>query len=687
MVEYDLFHFECMSDGSVANNNFKVSIDNIRKSTDPNYKYGTFDVLIRRFGDNDFAPEVLERYTGCSMDPTSDNFIAKKIGDKKVAFDFDADLEEERRLVISGRYPNQSLHVRIVMNEAVYKGQVPQEAVPFGFRGIPVLDIEDNLANNSASTYFPAMPLTFKATKGKVKSRDLDYIGHAGNNERADSRIFFGVKTTRIVDDKDVAEGVLQSNLSGVISPVVKSYTKFMGVMGGKNKIGHYVADPDSFHDNKFTLARVALNETDPANFSGLSAKNAMREAAYIRNGSNDPSTYAITDVVASADRMTFASLIHDDTANNFNKFSGYAKFTNVFYGGFDGLNILDGDIEDMNDAAASTETLDGGKAGLVVGGLGLVGTADGDSTSMSGDGKDNNVIASYRQAIRIMTDPMTVNINLLAIPGIRDPYVTNYAANLIRDYGMAMYVMDIPNYGVVGSSNNARIFGSGRPDVEYTADELESRAMNNNYVATYFPDVFVTDPINNRRVLVPASVAAMGALGYNDAVSYQWYAPAGFNRGALDFVENVKTRLSVSDRDDLYERRINPIANFPNGGFVIFGQKTMQINASALDRVNVRRLLLEVKRQVNEVASLILFEQNNKATRDRLLGLITPRLAVIQSQSGIERFSVICDDTNNSAADVDEYKLNAKIILVPTKTIEFIAIDFVITNSGVSFE
>jgi len=252
----------------------------------------------------------------------------------------------------------------------------------------------------------------------------------------------------------------------------------------------------------------------------------------------------------------------------------------------------------------------------------------------------------------------------------------------MVRDYSLAMFLMDIPAF----DKDQKRIFSSGRPDIEYTGNALEARALNNNYVATYFPDVFITDPINNRRVLVPASVAAIGALGYNDAVAYPWFAPAGFNRGGLDFVENVKTRLSSSDRDDLYERKINPIANFPNGGFVIFGQKTMQINESALDRVNVRRLMLEVKRQVVEVASTILFEQNNKATRDRLVGLISPKLSTIQAQSGVERFKVICDETNNSQTDADEYKLNGKIIIVPTKTIEFIAIDFIVTNSGVSF-
>ena len=187
--------------------------------------------------------------------------------------------------------------------------------------------------------------------------------------------------------------------------------------------------------------------------------------------------------------------------------------------------------------------------------------------------------------------------------------------------------------------------------------------------------------------MLVPASIAALGALAYSDNVSYPWFAPAGFNRGALDFVENVQTRLSVSDRDDLYERRINPIANFPDGGYVIFGQKTMQQNQSALDRVNVRRLLLEVKRQVLEVANVVLFEQNTPETRARFVNLVQPRLSLIQAQAGIEKFRVICDDTNNTPQDAEENRLNGKIVLIPTRTIEFIAIDFIVTNAGVSFE
>ena len=689
-VEYDLFHFECLSDGAVANNEFKISISNLRKSADPNYDYGTFDVSVRKFGDSDFNPQVLERFVGCSLDPDSENFVARKIGDKKVVFDFDADLPEERRLVISGRYPNQSLNIRIVINDSVYKHQVPKTALPFGFRGIPVLKTKNKLAiANAKAAEFPPLPFTFKATKGEIKTKSITWLGQAGDNERVDARVYFGVKTTRIEDSTIKANSIFQSNLSGRPSNVVKAYTKFMGIAGGSIANGMFQDNHDTYNNNKFTLARVALGKEvgtgQDYNVDSLSALSGasteMKNACYIRNGVPNASTYYIKDPYASMDRITLASLIHDATANNFNKFSSFAKFTNVFYGGWDGLNILDEDIEDLNDKASSSEgtgaiATTGKAASVITGGLGLKGTEDG---TMMGTGKDNNIISSYRQAINMMTDPMTVRHNLLVIPSIRDPYVADYAANKVRDYSMAMYVMDIPNQ----DKGQNRIFDTGsRPDVEYTANAFEGRAIDNNYSAAYFPDVFITDPVNNRRVLVPASIAALGALSYNDNVSYPWFAPAGFNRGALDFVENVRTRLSVSDRDDLYERRINPIANFPNGGYVIFGQKTMQMTKSALDRVNVRRLLLEVKRQVVEVANVVLFEQNTPQTRARFVNLVQPRLALIQAQAGIEKFRVICDDTNNTSADAEENRLNGKIVLIPTRTIEFIAIDFIITNA-----
>jgi phage tail sheath protein FI len=194
-------------------------------------------------------------------------------------------------------------------------------------------------------------------------------------------------------------------------------------------------------------------------------------------------------------------------------------------------------------------------------------------------------------------------------------------------------------------------------------------------------------DEVNFRRVKVPSSVAVVGAIAYNDKVAYPWFAPAGFNRGALEFVKNVTVRLNSGDRDILYDSRINPIATFPSGGYVIFGQKTLQLAKSSLDRLNVRRLMVEVKRIVAGEANKILFEQNTSATRQRFVNAVIPKLGVIQAQAGVERFQVVMDDTNNSQIDVDANRVNGRIVIVPTRTIEFIAIDFVITNAGVSFQ
>jgi phage tail sheath protein FI len=255
--------------------------------------------------------------------------------------------------------------------------------------------------------------------------------------------------------------------------------------------------------------------------------------------------------------------------------------------------------------------------------------------------------------------------------------------------------VMDIPAYSEepgyrLFGTEDRTLIGNGHksaPDVRETAEQLSSRVIDNNYIATYFPDVILADAANRTQVKVPASVAAMKALAFSDSVSFPWFAPAGFNRGALDSVTSMDVRLTSGDRDELYDARINPIASFPDGGFVIFGQKTLQMAKSALDRVNVRRMLLEIKRLITRIAQRLLFEPNNEETRARFINLVTPLLATIQAQAGVDSFRVVMDDTNNTEEDVENNRLNGRIVVVPTRAIEFIAIDFIITNSGVSFE
>lgn len=709
-VEYDLFHFETVSDGDATNEEYKVSIANIRKSLDPANLFGTFEVQIRRFSDVDSLPEILEVYPNCNLNPKSDDYIARKIGDKKVYFNFDTTNDGEQRLIVEGKYPNRSSRIRIVMNESVENQTIPDAALPFGFRGIPVLKTADSLTDDNltvlkdsngvelgssnirlsgitsaatplSASILPPLPLRFKVTRGAVDSAGTGFIGSPGQTERADNRYYWGVKFERLPLETTVANAVLNSNVSDVPNPLIKGYAKFQGIQKLDTLVTGSAAD--EFNNNKFTLARVALsNQLVGGQITDVTgtAKEHMLEAAYLRNSIPSAVDYTVYDSVLGSNRITMATLVHS-SSSVFNRFQEFNKFSTMFYGGFDGVNVLDRDNRLLNDRASSSDT--GGKAGdTFAGGLGLDGTAN---AAMSGLGKDNNIVAAYQIASKIMTDEVASNINILAIPGIRDVLVTDFALDVVKKFGMAIYLMDVLNYDV----NTNRLFddSAAKSDVRETAEQFDARAINNNYTATYFPDIFLQDPVANRPVKVPASVAAMGALAYNDKVAYPWFAPAGFNRGALANVTNVATRLSSEDRDVLYDGRINPIATFPTGGFVIFGQKTLQQAKSSLDRVNVRRLLLEVKRLVAGVAKRLLFEQNDAGTRAKFVSQVTPLLSLIQAQSGIEQFRVVCDDSNNSSLDVEANRMNGRIVLVPTRVVEFISIDFIITNSGVSFE
>ena len=718
-TEYKLLNFESLSDGAYGNDKVKVSIANLRASSNKNYPYGTFEVQVRRFGDTDLDPEILEQYPECTLDPNSDSFVGRKVGDYKAWYNFDAENDDERRIIVSGKYPNKSVHIRVVIQDAVYRGEVPKDALPFGFAGIPAIKTSDTLTDSPKAgltvdgvkyghndnarlagylstkmlltgSIVPPLPMRFKVTRGGVSTSPW-VSGLPGSDERVDGRFYWGVKFERCPKEADLTNAVLDQNVSSLPNATVAAYTKFQGV----SKLDSLVTGSavDTFNANKFSLSKVTIamaGSTQATLVSSVtgSAKEHMLEASYIRNGVPDSQTYVVSDPDGAGNRVTFATLVNSSSVL-FNRFTSYLKFTTPLYGGFDGLNILDKDMSLMNDRATSTDASgETGKAASEFNAANI-----GLSSNPAGTGRLNNNIFAYREAARIMTDPMTVRNNILAIPGIRDSYVTDWAADRVRDYSMAIYLMDIPSW----SESTTRLFGdedrslivsasNSTPDVRETAEQFESRAIDNNYCATYFPDVYISDSNTGEAVRVPPSIAAIAALAYNDAVAYPWFAPAGFNRGGLGIVTNTDVRLTASDRDDLYDNRVNPIANFPNGGFVIFGQKTMQLSQSALDRVNVRRMLLELKRQVVNVANKILFEPNNAATRARFINLVTPLLAAIQAQQGIESFKVVMDDTNNTAEDVENSKLNGRIVIVPTRAIEFIAIDFIITNSGVDF-
>ena len=189
-----------------------------------------------------------------------------------------------------------------------------------------------------------------------------------------------------------------------------------------------------------------------------------------------------------------------------------------------------------------------------------------------------------------------------------------------------------------------------------------------------------------NKLVWVPASTVMPGVYAFNDDVSAEWFAPAGLNRGGIGGVIQAERKLSPSDRDTLYAGKVNPIATFPNIGVTAYGQKTLQSKASALDRINVRRLLIALKRYIGNVAKSLVFEQNTTVTRNRFLAQVTPYLESVQQKQGLYTFQVIMDDSNNTPDVIDRNQLVGQIFLQPTKTAEFIRLDFNIEPTGATF-
>lgn len=683
-LEYDLFNFEPLSDGANASDAIKISIANLKASSDPNNQYGTFTVLVRNFNDTDFNQEILEQFTNVTLDQNSDNYIGKVIGDTKTTYKFDFESESDRGLQITGTYPNRSKYIRVNINSNVTSKVAPANALPFGFRGVSTVKTTAASTDVSGlgrfalsasagilaypaltSSIAPPLPFRFKVTRGNITS-SAAFTGQPGATEIVDARLFWGVKFERNSDP-------INTNTSDTPNPIIKSYARYVGIPKLDTVITGSAVD--SFNDNKFTLARVAFANGAIADLTS-STGTIMKNAAYIRNGVPDGTNYKITDG-SYGDRITFATLLQKGAASDFNRFAEYAKFTTLVYGGFDGVNLLDKDARRFTDRSTSIES---GSIGF--GGAAASYISPGFTTNQNGVGDNNNQVNSYKVAASIVTDPLTSPSNLIVLPGQREPVVTDYAAQKVLSFGKAFYIMDIPAY----DSNLVRIFdgeiGHYIDNVK-TAQAFDARALNNNAVAVYHPSVTIEDNVNNKLTVVPASVAALAAYGFNDRVAYPWYAAAGLNRAALSFVKAVAQRVKASDKDLFYDTRINPIFK-DEGTYVIFSQYTLKQGINALtSRVNVKRLAIEVARAISGIGNNLLFEQLTNAIRDRFVTATSLQLSTIQQAKGIKGFKVICDDTNNTEVDRENNKLNATVLVQPVESIEYIVLDFIITNSG----
>ena len=661
----NLFKFHARTDGTVGSTEIKVMIENLQASTNPANKYGTFDVVIRKFDDVDTAPVALESFRGLSLDPTSNKYIAKVIGDMHMFFDLDQPVGKQR-LVVEGDYPNVSQFVWVELSAHLKDGALDATALPTGFRGPHHLLTAATTVNSATSILTGTIAGAGAATAG-IGSATLCAVKQPAIPLRQSLAV--GVSPKQVVQPAltwgvqyELIDDKTQPNKNAVVDASLISFCKYfplyhtswqspwVGDNAGVATLGGATLDSDLFNNNFFSLERVEVitgtnDRPDPTQWT---------VAQYRRNA------VAVGTMTDTNDNTGVVTRFLDP-AKDFGHLPSrpYLKFTLPMQGGFDGLNIFDNEKSNLTNTAAAREMLD----------------------TVAQFGTSGPTVAAYRKAIDVLQSRTDADIQLLAIPGLRDPSVTDHAVQAVEKRFDSLYLMDIEEQDdvasfVTGTEQNV--------NVTNTTGHFQSRALDSSFAAAYFPDLVITDPATSTNVQCPPSVAVLGAFALNDRIGFPWFAPAGFTRGALASVLETHVKLNQDNLDTLYSADINPITTFPGTPQpVVFGQKTLLAAQSALDRVNVRRLLIDIRRKVRAVANTFIFEPNRASTLAAFSAAVTPILSTVQQQQGLDRFSVRIDTTTTSQADVENNTLRGKIFLQPTRSVEFISLNFVVTNAG----
>ena len=445
------------------------------------------------------------------------------------------------------------------------------------------------------------------------------------NGDYANNSVYIRVEVDSDVDAAAIDSSLLPFGFGALTSPIPSTYTVPSPT---------YVASQSlagSYNKNVYLGYSFDFVTTDNLNFL-----NPLPDANTTTVGSD-------FDLATCESNSTTISLTDSATTAQLDA----RKFMIPFQGGFDGFQPNRKVLVGNDIVAGNTQGLDCSSA-----------TAAG--------------TVALRKGINAVSNPDEFDMNMIVVPGVINRLhssVTTYAKDLCEDRGDTFFVMD----GGAWSDNISTVVNS-----------LSS--FDSNYVATYHPWVKILDTDKNKPVWVPPSVVLPGVIAFNDQVAAEWYAPAGLNRGGLSNVIEVKTRLTHDERDELYVGRVNPIATFPGQGATVFGQKTLQAKPSALDRINVRRLLIAVKKFIASSSRYLVFENNTAATRNRFLSIVNPYLESIQQRNGLYAFRVIMDESNNTPDVIDRNILKGDIFLQPAKTAEFIVLDFSVLPTGAAF-
>ena len=524
---YDLFRFHTIGDGDAANQNIKISIEQIKAAgTISGTDYGSFNVVVRRFGDTDKRPEIVEQFNGCNINPTSPNYVLRVIGDRYITIASDGKLSR------FGDWTNKSKFIRAA---AVASDEYPVAAIPVAFDPMNITVIAPTASNVPAVSY----------------------------------------KTVLSTDD-----------------------THYGMIVTNEDTLQYFAAVPSGSESGSNTV--FSLDTDVGLNISG--------------------STSALV------------------TAR---------RFTVGFQGGFDGkaLNIP---------VNLGTDIIAGNSQGF-------------DLTASTSSGS-----VAYIKALNAISNQDEFDINLLVIPGaIRRLHssVVTKGIDLCEAREDCFYIADFT-----------------APGDTITQAIDEAGLVDSNYAGTYYPWIKILDSNTNQLITAPPSALMVGVFAENDRVAAEWWAPAGLNRGGITQAVDVLNVLTRAERDDLYDGKVNPIASFPGQGISAWGQKTLQSAPSALDRINVRRLLINLKKYIASTTRFLVFEQNTATTRNKFLNLVNPYMDSVQQRQGLHAFRVVMDESNNTPDVIDRNQLVGQIFIQPTRTAEFIIIDFNIQATGASF-
>tara|TARA_R100000808_G_scaffold25069_2_gene61239 strand:- start:1912 stop:4917 length:3006 start_codon:yes stop_codon:yes gene_type:complete len=661
-----LFRLKGRGHGAWLNRNVKVSIANIRASTTTVSDYGTFSVILRYLKDTDNNIQVMERFDNLTLDPASPDFIARRIGDMYTAWQ-----EPDRELRVYGEYPNKSKFVYVDMNTDVEAGATDPALLPFGYYGPPRFSTISNwvgLTGSWARFGDFAQPAVKNAyvyigTEGAVGTRANDLSGALGGSQT--NYLSGGVRlTSRSSGTLALLTGTLvfprdRLRLSASDGGFSQQTDAYFGFSSTRSQTS---TRPDASLADAHRLWLTNLN-TDPvgSNISGVDSYSYIFTMDDIQYFSSDGGYAYISGSrklgvsYTSVGGNSYRTLL--DTDIN--------KFTAPFWGGFDALDIKKPDPF-YNEGIKATTTSQ----------------------------ENSYPYNTLKRAIDTVSDPEFINMNLMITPGLTNKSLTTHMINVCEERADSLAIIDLPDVYI---PPHEKYYASKASRIGTTpttaANSLRDRRIDSSYGCTFYPWVQTRDEATGQLVWIPPSVAMLGVLGTSQASTDVWFAPAGFNRGGLTDgaagipVVNITERLTSKNRDTLYENRINPIASFPSSGIVVFGQKTLQERQSALDRINVRRLVIYLKKQISILSTQVLFEQNVEATWLRFKGLIEPFLSNVQIQFGITDFRLILDSSTTTPDLIDQNILYAKIMVKPARAIEYIAIDFVISSTGASFD